>query len=204
MFKRMSILRCLPSDDREAFARKWQFHGTLVSHLPLIRTYVQNHVVEHFSGADGMVQADGIVELRFDRPEDMAEAFASEAAIAVKADEPNFLGHGTGYALANDSLPLESPDGSKLILVLPQHVEDDARAACLDRARRLDGLVQAVQDDVADVIARSEMAQGPQVVSTFFHLLFPRPEIAVAAAREMQRNGIAPTAIFRVRTLRVR
>ncbi len=102
MFRRLSILVRRPSDDRGAFARGWEHHGTIVKHLPGIRSYQQNHVVEEFGhvGDPPPFRVDGIVELRFDSPEAMKEAFASVAATPVKADEPNFLGHGTGYAMA--------------------------------------------------------------------------------------------------------
>jgi uncharacterized protein (TIGR02118 family) len=203
MFKRMSILVRRPDDDRDSFAAKWEFHGTLVSQLPLIRTYLQNHVVEAIP-TGGAFDADGIVELRFDRPEDMATAFASPNAAAVKADEPGFLGHGTGYALQADTMPLVSPDGGKLIVVCGKGVHPSHVDHLLTTAAAAPGFLAATRDDVASVIARNEMERPPQWVSTFVHLLFSDPESATAAgvliAAGLTAEAGEDASVVRVRT----
>jgi uncharacterized protein (TIGR02118 family) len=198
----MSILIRLHQDDRESFAAKWEYHGTLVSQLPLIRTYLQNHVVETIT-RQGVIEADGIVELKFDRPEDMATAFASPNAAAVKADEPGFLGHGTGYALETDTMPLCSPDGAKLIAVWATN-SDPSVERLVHAARSIPGFKRAVRDVVASVIPRPEMRRPPQRVSTFLHLLFADTEAASSAGRTLVGSigaeNAANVSVFRVRT----
>jgi uncharacterized protein (TIGR02118 family) len=206
MFKRMSILLSRSEDDRASFARKWEHHGTLVSHLPLIRTYLQNHVVEELTPG-GMIDADGIVELRFDHPEDMLSAFSHANAVAVKADEPRFLGHGTGYALANDSLPMDSPHGGKLIAVLAIGPGNGLVGRLLRAACSIPGFLASECDFVATVIPRSEMSRPPQQVYTFLHLLFADAQIASAAGRILIESPVADeladASLFRVRTNKV-
>ena len=205
MFKRTSILVRRSEDVRESFAAKWEHHGTLVSQLPFIRTYVQNHVVEELT-PNGPFDIDGIVELRFDRPEDMTAAFTSPNAVAVKEDEPGFLGHGTGYALRNDNMPLISPQGAKLIFVLANVPPPELLAAILSSAGAAPEFRAAARDDVATVIGRPEMKRPPQNVSTFLHLLFDDPQQASAAGRRLAGIIAQPTSlasIVRVRTTTV-
>lgn len=206
MFKRMSVLVRRPDDMRESFAGKWEYHGTLVSQLPLIRSYLQNHVLED-NTPGGAFDADGIVELRFDRPEDMATAFGSPKASAVKGDEPGFLGHGTGYALRADTLPLASADGGKLIVVCGEGCSDRQIEGLRERAAGMAGFRAAARDDVASVIPRLEMVRPPQQVSTFLHLLFSDPQSATEAgvilADSVAGGGDGRFSIFRVRTTRV-
>src|SRR5689334_9573978 len=101
MLRRLSILVRKSSQSRQEFAHAWEFHGTLVKQLPGIRAYQQNHVLDEWNaGQAPSFRIDGIVELQFDSMDAMSAAFASAAATPVKADEPNFLGHGTGYVSA--------------------------------------------------------------------------------------------------------
>jgi uncharacterized protein (TIGR02118 family) len=206
MFRRLSILVRRATDDRATFARGWEHHGTIVRHLPGIRAYQQNHVIEEFRhvGAPPPFRVDGVVELRFDSPDAMKEAFASEAAIPVKADEPNFLGHGTGYAMAAASLVRPAEDGSKLIVVIRQQNEAAIRAL-ESAACALPGCVHVIHDDVVEVIARPEMAEGPQRADVFLHLYFDDVERARHAAERITRDdaGGLDYSVFRVRTLTV-
>jgi uncharacterized protein (TIGR02118 family) len=201
MFKRMSILVRRPSDDRAQFAKGWERHGEFVSHLPFIRSYIQNHVVEEFlpNGVSPAVRADGLVELRFDTPDDMARAFSSEAAVPVKADEPNFLGHGTGYAMVEASPIRTAENGSKLILAVTSRAHADA-AEKASRSQR--GLIDIFRDDVASVIARPEMKDGPQSVDTFLHLFFDSVDAARRSGGALQKQlGPSVVAVYRVRTM---
>jgi uncharacterized protein (TIGR02118 family) len=206
MFRRLSILVRRATDDRATFARGWEHHGTIVSHLPGIRGYQQNHVIEEFGhvGAPPPFRVDGVVELRFDSPDAMKQAFASEAAIPVKADEPNFLGHGTGYAIAAAPAVRPAEDGSKLIVVIRQHNEA-AMSAFKAAARALPGCVHVIHDDVIEVIARPEMADGPQRAEVFLHLYFDDVERARRAGDLITKDdpGGLAYSVFRVRTLTV-
>jgi uncharacterized protein (TIGR02118 family) len=203
VFRRLSILVRRPSDDRAAFARKWEHHGTLVKHLPGIRAYQQNHVLEVFghAGAGAPFRVDGVVELRFDSPMAMAQAFASEAATPVKADEPNFLGHGTGYAIAEAAIARPAEDGSKLILIVRTGDPSEIETAARDRP----GYVHVIRDRVEQVIARPEMVEGPQQAIAFVHLYFDSVDHTREAGLALLRTPI-PSLSFtlcRVRTLTV-
>lgn len=207
MFRRLSILARRPSDDRQTFARGWEHHGTIVKHLPGIRSYQQNHVVEEFghAGDPPPFRVDGIVELRFDSPEAMKEAFSSEAAKPVKADEPNFLGHGTGYAMAVAQTVRTAEDGSKLLVVL-RHNGHTSEAETVEAvARALPGCVHIIHDDVVTIIPRPEMKEGPQQADVFLHLYFESVDAARQAGRTLaaQRVSGVTFSAYRMRTLTV-
>ena len=206
MFRRLSILVRREGDDRDAFARGWEHHGTIVKHLPGIRSYQQNHVVEEFGhvGQPPPFRIDGIVELRFDSPEAMRQAFASEAAKPVKADEPNFLGHGTGYAIAAAQPVRPAENASKLIVVVRGH--NEAGVSALESyAQTLPGFVHVIHDEVVDVIARPEMLEGPQQADRFLHLYFDDVARARHAGERLtSHNPDGLTySVCRVRTLTV-
>lgn len=205
MLRRLSILVRKPSQSRAEFARAWEFHGTLVKQLPGIRAYQQNHVLDEWhAGGSPSFRIDGIVELRFDSMDAMSAAFASAAATPVKADEPNFLGHGTGYVGAAPRTPVPADDGRKLIVVA-RNPSDVNAGDVLERVLRgLPTLTQLIRDDVAQVIARPEMADGPQQADVFLHAYFRDVDAAQHAAQELSHTNLhAPFSIVRVRTLTV-
>ena len=192
MFKRMSVLVRRPDQDRATFSRLWERHAAPVSALPRVRGYIQNHIEEDFCPAPP-IRADGFVELLWDRPEDMAAAFASEAAKPMVEDEPGFLGHGSGYAL-REAEPLREAPGGKLIVVL---VRDDG--ASLEKAAEgLSGLVRIQRDSVTALIAKPGMAP-PQPAEAFLHVWFSTVEAAQNAAKSLIIPG---AGVFRVRTIR--
>jgi uncharacterized protein (TIGR02118 family) len=203
----LSILVRRASDDRATFARGWEHHGTIVKHLPGILAYQQNHVVEEFGHVGGPppFRVDGIVELRFDSPEAMKQAFASEAAKPVKADEPNFLGHGTGYAMAAAPSMRTAQDGSKLIVVVRHQGQSERADALLALGRSLPGCVHFIRDEVVTVIPRPEMSEGPQLADVFLHLYFDSVNRArVAGGHLATQNGSgAAFSTIRVRTLTI-
>lgn len=202
MFKRMSVLVRRDGDDRAYFADKWLAHAAFISDLPGVRGYLQNHIVEEFAGA-APLRADGFVELRFDSPAAMAEAFKAPAAKLMAADEPGFLGHGSGYALTTDGLLRAAEGGEKVIVA----VIDGALEPLADYAGALKRETGAdlVQDDVAELIAKPNMAP-PQPVRWFLHLYCGSAATAsTAGARAMKLAGeygftVAP---FRVRTVTI-
>jgi hypothetical protein len=144
------------------------------------------------------------VELRFDSPDAMQQAFASEQAKPVKADEPRFLGHGTGYAIAAAQFARPAEDGTKLIVIIRRH-KDAAVSALESYAEALPGCVHVIHDDVVDVMARPEMAQGPQHADTFLHLYFDSVTHARSAGEHlvMQTPEELAFSVFRVRTATV-
>lgn len=205
MLRRLSILVRKSSQSRQEFARAWEFHGTLVKQLPGIRAYQQNHVLDEWNaGQAPSFRIDGIVELQFDSMDAMSVAFASAAATPVKADEPNFLGHGTGYVSAAPQSPVPSADGSKLIVVA-RNPRDVSAGDVLERTlHRIPQLMHLIRDDVAAVIPRPEMAEGPQQADVFLHAYFADADAALHAALFLAQNGLdAPCSVVRVRTLTV-
>jgi uncharacterized protein (TIGR02118 family) len=200
MFKRMSVLVRRPDHDRATFSALWERHAAPVSQLPRVRGYIQNHIEEDFCAASTL-RADGFVELLWDRPEDMTAAFASEAAKPMVADEPGFLGHGSGYALA-EAHPLADAPGGKLIVTVRGQRGADWRGV-ETVAAALRGFNSLLRDEVTALIAKPGMAP-PQPVDAFYHLWFND----VPAAREAgpRLAGISDDDIvvdvYRVRTIR--
>ncbi len=195
MFKRMSTLVRRPDHDRATFSRLWERHAAPVSGLPRVRGYIQNHIEEEFSAA-APIRADGFVELLWDSPEDMAAAFAAEAAKPMVEDEPRFLGHGSGYAL-HTALPLRDMPGGKLILAV---LGDDV-AAIQAEAADLAGLTASALDTVSSLIAKPGMTP-PQPVDAFLHLWFGDLETARTAALRLATRKDMTAGIYRVRTIR--
>jgi len=147
-----------------------------------MRGYIQNHVEEEFRTVGGSpIDVDGFVELLWDRPEDMAAAFASAAARPMVEDESGFLGHGSGYAIRRAS-PLRESIGGKLIVAAV------GTAAALDvlegRLQARPALQELIRDDVVELIAKSGMA-APQPVSAFFHLYFDDVGVARKTGHSM-------------------
>ena len=204
MFKRMSALVRRDADTRAQFAVGWRNHAEFISDLPGVRGYLQNHVLDVYPGEDDApLKADGFVELRFDSPRAMAEAFTSPAAKAMAADEPNFLGHGSGYALTTDDALRPAPDGQKLIVAVVDGPERDV----VDLGDFITGAepLHVDRNDVSNLIAKPNMAP-PQPVQTFFHVHFQSADAAHAAAglvaAEAARLGLS-YRVFRVRTVTI-
>ncbi|MBO9707350.1 MAG: EthD family reductase [Caulobacter sp.] len=200
MFKRMSVLVRRQDHDRSTFSRLWERHAAPVSQLPKVCGYVQNHVEEDFSPASP-ISVDGFVELLWDRPEDMADAFASPAARPMVEDEPGFLGHGSGYAL-RQAAPLREADRGKLIVAALS--EGSAALRAVETATRgMNGLTELLHDQVVDLIAKPGMAP-PQPLSDFFHLWFDDPAAASDAGRRLAGLDTPRVrlGVYRVRTIR--
>ncbi|MBO9581709.1 MAG: EthD family reductase [Sphingobium sp.] len=200
MFKRMSVLVRRDGDSQAQFSQGWLHHGEFITQLPGLRGYVQNHVEEEFAPPGGaFLRADGFVELCFDSPEAMAEAFQSSAAVAMAQDEPNFLGHGSGYSLAGYTGLRDAEEGNKLIVAVEQ-----GDAAQLEAAIATLPSQALIRDEVTALIAKAAMAP-PQPVKCFLHLFFSNAEEARNTARALAalttKTGLQ-TAVFRVRTIR--
>ena len=195
MFKRMSVLVRRPDHDRATFSRLWRRHAAPVSRLPRVRGYIQNHVEEAFVAA-APIKADGFVELLWETAEDMAAAFASEAARPMVEDEPGFLGHASGYALG-DARPLSSAPGGKLIVAALGDCRALARAVA-----QAPGLQAQTRDDVRSLIGKPGMAP-PQPVDAFFHLWFDDDQAAREAAAVLgaQADMTVALGVYLVRTV---
>ena len=200
MFKRMSVLVRRDGDTREQFSRGWLEHGKFITGLPGLRGYVQNHVAEEFVSGDGnLLRADGFVELCFDSPEAMAQAFTSPAALKMAEDEPNFLGTGSGYSLADNTGMRDAEAGNKLIIALA-----DGAASELRNALAADPSLEVIEDAVTGLIAKPGMAP-PQPVSRFLHIYCRDAAAAHAtgiALADLTAQISLQAAVFRVRTVR--
>jgi hypothetical protein len=187
-------------------------HGPLVAQLPAIGRYVQNHVLDEFSVAAsglGSYDIDGFVELYFADDPAMRGAFSGPGAQPIWTDEPNFLGHSTAYAITGDRYPDLSMTDSKLVVVA-----SGSRAGVDwlgDKLRMLENVEAIERNDVAEVIARTTMARGPQPAGAFFHCRFTGVDAAREAGRRLAEvdlehaasHGIERLAITRVSEKRV-
>ena len=213
MIKRISILIRRPQDDRETFSKHWNgVHGALVAKLPAIGRYVQNHVIEVFPTAAsglGTYDIDGFVELYFAHDAAMRGAFSGPGAQPVWADEPNFLGHSTAYAISGDRSPSSSLTDAKLLVVASGGRTGMDWLEEKTRALRMTQFIE--RNDVAEVIPRTTMARGPQPADVFIHLRFADVPAARAAGQrlgtldlaEAASRGIARLAITRVQEKRI-
>lgn len=95
---RMGLIRKKADWSAEAFRKYWlENHGPLVSTLPSLREYRQNHVIDRLQrGIDfarGPWNFDGFSQLRFDSTEEVHRTFApNELSAALIKDENHFLG----------------------------------------------------------------------------------------------------------------
>jgi uncharacterized protein (TIGR02118 family) len=89
MVKVVAVIRRKPGLDRSGFLRHWQQdHPAYVRRLPGLRRYVQNPAVEGYR----TWPYDGVAELWFDSVRDVAAAFDSPEATALREHEENFIG----------------------------------------------------------------------------------------------------------------
>ena len=93
MLKQLSIFRRREDLSREAFHNYWRNrHPDVVTRLPGIRRYVQNHVTGVLRGDLGW---DGIAEVWFDDIESMRANVGSPVLADIRADEANFIAAGS-------------------------------------------------------------------------------------------------------------
>ena len=93
MLKQLSIFRRREDLSQEAFRDYWRNrHPEVVTRLPGIRRYVQNHVTAVLRGDQGW---DGVAEVWFDDIEIMRANAGSPVLADVRADEANFIAAGS-------------------------------------------------------------------------------------------------------------
>ena len=134
----------------------------------------------------------------------MRSAFSGAGAQPVWADEPNFLGHSTAYAITGDRYANPSMTDSKLVVAA-----NGSRAGIDwlgDKLRMLENMEAIERNDVAEVIPRTTMARGPQPADVFIHCRFTSVNAAREAGRRLAEvdleqaasHGIERLAITRV------
>ena len=182
--KRMSILERRPGDTRDFFSHHWRMiHGGMVSRLPYLVAYNQNHVVENFNTGLEDYPADGFVEQLWRSTAEMQAGYSSPVVAELIADELNYLGHGSNYASVT-SHPLRADEsGAKLIASLRHGGDIPWIEKIIVQATDLGHLSQVIRDDVIATIAKPNMLPvPPRAADTFLHLHFTDVAAARAAA----------------------
>jgi uncharacterized protein (TIGR02118 family) len=167
MIVRMGLLTRKPGITTEQFRRHWrEVHGPLAAHMPGLRRYHQNHLIDASPLGSGTSPVgwhlDGISELWFDDMASMQAAVASDAYRAVAADEPNCM-VGTKVIVAEQSPVMPLPPDNAIgplvkcmsILARAPDVEPGAfrEAWCgghAARVARLPGLAGYTQNIVVE------------------------------------------------------
>lgn len=207
--KRMSILEKRPGDSREFFLRHWHdIHGGMVSRLPHLVAYNQNHVLEDFLAGPEGFPADGFVEQLWRSTAQMQAGYNSAVVAELIGDEPNYLGHGSNYAILASAPLAGDESGAKLVASLRHGGDVRWLEDIASRAARLPGLTQFIRDDVIATIAKPNMLPvPPRPVDAFLHLHFESVDRARGAARSLVELSLAPGAparsafgLHRVRT----
>jgi hypothetical protein len=136
----------------------------------------------------------------------MQKGYNSPAVKDLIADEPNYLGHGSNYAVLAQAPLRHVPEGRKLMVSLRHggvadyidRVADQAAALCDDILR----------DDVIATIAKPNyLPAQPRPVDAFLHMVFADAAAAQAAAgalaasiRALPRADHAACGLHRVAT----
>ena len=132
MLKQITWFRRRADLSREAFAQHWNTrHAAIVSQLPGLRRYVQNHVT-----ADGG-DVDGVAEVWFDDIEAMRANVGRPELDRIRADEPNFLDiDSMGTLVVEPSVVIDgAPEGAKLLVMVRRQrtvTADDFHRAWLE------------------------------------------------------------------------
>lgn len=203
--KRMSILEKRPQDDRAFFSKHWrEIHGGMVSRLPFLASYIQNHIIEDFLHGQAGLPGDGFVEQLWRSTAEMQRGYNSPVVKDLISDEVNYLGHGSNYAILASEALRPAPDGSKLVIAIRHGGDVDVVDTVASGARTL--AAHMVRDDVIATIAKPNMLPvQPHPVDAFLHVYFDSAQKAASAAQYAARNlpdlnAKAAIGIWRVRT----
>lgn len=112
-------------------------------------------------------------------------------------DEPGFLGHGSGYALAGSSWRFEPAEPKLIVAVVGPESGLDSVIG------KLEGLRAYFQDEVTGLIAKPNMAP-PQVVDHFVHLWFETEEALRDAGLQFAQHNSegVELGVYAVRVIR--
>ena len=107
MIKVIAVIKGRSDLSREDFLRYWRDeHPHFVRQLPGILRYCQNPAIEHHK----KWPFDGAAELWFDSVKDVAAAFDSEAAIALRAHEKHFISEIVWFLANEHEVPIGQED----------------------------------------------------------------------------------------------
>ena len=206
--KRMSILERRPGDSRAYFSRHWhEVHGGMVSRMPHLYAYVQNHVVGEFAHDRPTFPCDGLVEQLWRSTAEMQRGYNSPVVADLISDEVNYLGHGSNYAILASEALREAPEGCKLVLALRHGGDPSLGDALAGQALAL-GPSSLLRDDVIATIAKPNfLPVPPHPVDMFLHLHFADPQAAQNAGERLVKEiagysfpGKAAFALWQVTT----
>ena len=213
--KRMAILYRRAGDDRAFFQNHWRtVHAGLVAGLPFLRSYLQNHVLEDFveGSAPPAFNVDGLVEQLWNNAAEMQTGYRLDSAQvqAMLADDPNYIGHGTNYAMLYGAPSHPAESGEKLIVIVRHRGDTEVADAIFEQANALPDCVRALRDDVIAVLPKFNMKEPPVAADAFLQLYFRDADaarragqaLAAQAARFGERPHVA-VGIVRVRTLTI-
>lgn len=110
MIKVVALIKARPDLSREEFLAAWQDeHPTYVRRLPGILGYRQNAAIEHHK----QWPFDGAAELWFDSVRDVAVAFDSPAADALREHEEHFIGDLTWFLAEEREIDLNESEAAR-------------------------------------------------------------------------------------------
>ena len=155
MLKQLSIFRKREDLSRDAFRHYWRDrHPDVVTRLPGIRRYVQNHVTRTLRGEPAW---DGIAEVWFDDIESMRANAGNPVLADIRADEANFIAPGSMVSIitAETAFADESPTAvmRKIIALVkrdpalaPEQFQAEWRGRVGPQVADLPGVCRYVQD----------------------------------------------------------
>ncbi|MXY53447.1 MAG: EthD family reductase [Gammaproteobacteria bacterium] len=115
MLKQITWFRKRRDLSRTAFAQHWRTrHAVIVSELPGIKRYVQNHVTAESNALDG------VAEVWFDDIEAMRANVGRPELDRIRADEPNFLDtQSMGTLVVEPTVVIDgAEEGAKLLVLV--------------------------------------------------------------------------------------
>lgn len=129
MIKVCELVRRRPGMSVEEFQSYWRdVHGPIVSALPGLRRYVQDHPLPG-GYRKGELPYDGVAELCFDTKEELRAIADTAEFAAAKADEPNFIDPASLVELVVDDVEIKAgeagPDAIKSIGLVRLRLDRD-------------------------------------------------------------------------------
>jgi hypothetical protein len=174
----------------------------MVSRLPFLASYIQNHIVEDFPHGQAGFPGDGFVEQLWRSTAEMQRGYNSPVVKELITDEINYLGHGSNYAILASEALKPAPEGNKLVIAIRHGGNVDMIDAMEVTARTFARHV--LRDDVIATIAKANMLPvQPHPVDAFLHLYCENAKAASEAGYQIAIPALGEKAaigIWRVRT----
>lgn len=186
MIKRIGMFRRKVDLDRAAFSKHWATtHRRIVTTLPGMARYVQNHVYEPLDPPFSSVQAydiDGIAEMWWESEAAMNATMNEDARSRLMRDEANFIERITIFLVEEERQSVN--DGTvKVIVPMRSVVGREASAKAWRHALRagLPHLRTSVEGRVLEVRTRPHLPTEMVAPDCFMELRFETVQSAEAA-----------------------